>query len=301
MIDLKSAASNPWLLDPERLAALHRHAARVAHPGNLPKIEPRIATAAMRKTKGKIAVLSVQGIIEQRTSLWGWLFGSFATSDGEAALDRLVKAPDISCIVLDIDSPGGTSYGVEEFAGAVQAAKAAKPVYAIANSIAGSAAYWIASQATQLVVTPSGEVGSIGAYIMHTDCSEALAEDGVKVTIVKAGKYKAEGNPYEALTDAGRDQMQATVDALYTRFVKAVAAGRGTSPDEVRSKMGQGRMVPAEKAVAAGMADKVMTFSQLLDRLGGEGLAPIEGSRMSAEMLRLQHEQRKRLTAVNLP
>lgn len=299
MIDLNSLASGLWLMDIDRLLAMQRLALRDLR--NLPSPEDlaaarQTAAAAMRAIKGKVAVFPIQGVIEHRMSMWGYFYGSFSTELGEQVLAQLLAARDVEAIVLDIDSPGGTSYGTEEFAEKLYEARAVKPIYAVANSMAASAAYWIASAATQIAVTPGGDVGSIGVYAMHVDYSQALAEAGIKVTIAKAGKYKAELNPYEPLTEEARDYLQESVDDTYTKFTKAVARNRGVSVVEVRDKFGQGRVLPAEKAKAVGMADRVLSLSALLERLGGSGLADLgKGRRSSAEVLRLRHARQKSL------
>src|SRR5690606_18611702 len=141
----------------------------------------------------------------------------------------------------------------------------------MANSMAASAAYWIASAADQVIVTPSGDVGSVGVYTMHVDYSEALANEGIKVNIVKAGKYKAELSPYHPLSDEGRDFLQEQVDDTYSRLVKTLARNRDVSVQTVRNDFGQGRIVPAAKAVEAKMADRIMTFSELLNKLTAGG------------------------------
>jgi ClpP class serine protease len=127
-----------------------------------------------------------------------------------------------------------------------------------------SAAYWIASAADKIYVTPGGEIGSVGVLAVHTDISQANESEGRKVTIIKAGKYKAEGNPYEPLNDESTAELQKGVDRYYDMFVKDVAAGRRASVSKVRSDFGQGRLMSPEDAVSAGMADGVMAFSDVM-------------------------------------
>ncbi|MCC7371633.1 MAG: S49 family peptidase, partial [Chloroflexi bacterium] len=132
-----------------------------------------------------------------------------------------------------------------------------------------SAAYWIASSADEIVVTPSGEVGSIGVFTAHEDISAALEAEGVTVTLISAGKYKTEGNPFEPLSEEARGAIQARVDDYYSMFVRAVARGRGVKPADVRGGFGQGRVVGADEAVRLGMADRVGTMAQTVERLAG--------------------------------
>jgi hypothetical protein len=184
-----------------------------------------------------------------------------------ARLANLVANPDVGAIIIDVDSPGGAVAGTSEAADAVRAAAAVKPVYALADSLAASAAYWIASQASQLWVTPSGAVGSIGIIGMHMDVSKALEMSGVTATVITAGKYKGEQSPFAPLSEEARAHIQSQADAEHANFIRAVAAGRRVSQEMVASDFGQGRIVPAAKAVKAGMADRVGTMADLVGSL----------------------------------
>jgi signal peptide peptidase SppA len=176
--------------------------------------------------------------------------------------------PFVGAVLFNIDSPGGSADLVPEFAAEILAARGGdKPIWAVANTDAASAAYFIASQADRLLVTPSGYVGSIGVYTAHTDISAAMEKAGVKTTLISAGEFKVDGNPFEPLTDTAAAEMQTQVDAIYEVFVQAVADGRGTDTKTVNDTFGQGRMVMAAEAVKRGMADGVATLEQALTQL----------------------------------
>jgi ClpP class serine protease len=115
-----------------------------------------------------------------------------------------------------------------------------------------------------VVVTPSGEVGSIGVYAAHEDISGMLEQDGVKVTLVSAGKYKTEGNPFEPLSDEAREYIQGRVDEYAAMFHRAVAAGRGVAVERVRSEFGEGRVFGAQEGVSRGLADRVGTLDETI-------------------------------------
>jgi signal peptide peptidase SppA len=168
----------------------------------------------------------------------------------------------VAQILLDIDSPGGSVYGVQELAAEIAASR--KPVVAIANSLAASAAYWLGSAASEFHVTPGGEVGSIGVWMAHEDWSKAVADAGVNVTLIAAGQYKVEGNPYEPLSADARKFLQSRVDDYYQTFTRAVAKGRKVGVDAVRGGMGQGRVLGADQAKAEGMVDSIATFDQVV-------------------------------------
>jgi hypothetical protein len=140
-----------------------------------------------------------------------------------------VANPDIGAIVIDVDSPGGLLDLIPETAAEVFNARGTKPIIAVVNTLACSAAYWIAAQADELVSTPSGSAGSVGVYRIHEDWSGANEQMGIDPTYVYAGTYKTEGNPDEPLGDDARAEWQTHVDLIYGEFTTAVAEGRGVS------------------------------------------------------------------------
>ncbi len=225
-----------------------------------------------RETKGTaVAIIPVYGVIAQRMSLMDEISGPGGTSTERVMKDikAAVADPAVSSILLDIDSPGGTVYGVPELAKEIYELRGRKPIVAIANSLAASAAYWIASAASEFHITPSGEAGSIGVFAEHLDMSKWLESEGLKPTLIHAGEYKIEGNQYEPLSDEAAAEIQRGVDRYYGMFTKAVAKYRGVSDAKVRSDFGKGRVFGAEEAVSSGMSDKISTFEQVLTRLSG--------------------------------
>ncbi|HEX7050180.1 MAG TPA: phage major capsid protein, partial [Longimicrobiales bacterium] len=131
-----------------------------------------------------------------------------------------------------------------------------------------SAAYWIGTAASEFVVTPSGEVGSIGVYGVHLEFSRMLEMDGVTATVIRAGEHKAEGNPFEPLSPDALAHMQAQIETYYDAFVRAVARQRGVSVSRVLRDWGQGRTALAEQAVELGMADRIATLEEVLADVG---------------------------------
>jgi capsid assembly protease len=142
-----------------------------------------------------------------------------------------------------------------------------------------SAAYWLAASASEIVALPSAQVGSIGVFSMHEDVSKALDEKGVKVTLISAGKFKTEGNPFEPLSDDAKAAVQGTVDFYYGQFTSDVANGRGVAVDSVRAGFGEGRVVTAKDALKLGMIDRVGTLDDVVGDLL-RGKAP-QGQRAS--------------------
>lgn len=267
--------ATPWALMPERMAAYasmlaRQYAAPRAGEEEGPEYmdsPQRIAAAPRRNNarSGAIAVIPVYGAIVQRASQIDICEGGTSTQQISAALADAMADDTVAQVLLDIDSPGGSVYGLQEVASEVS--RAQKPVIAVANSLAASAAYWLGTAASEFYVTPGGEVGSIGVWQAHQDWSKALAEQGVNVTLISAGKFKVEGNPYQPLDAEAQSFMQSRVDDYYGAFTKAVAKGRKVGIDQVRNGMGQGRVLGAEQAVAEKMVDGIATFDEVVARM----------------------------------
>jgi signal peptide peptidase SppA len=249
------AAAQPWALMPECIAA-------IANPFAIrgeAQARPVLSRPAGSAT-GAIAVISLSGVISQHPD---W-FSDTSLDQFSADLMGAVNDPGVGAILISIDSPGGSVYGVAEAADLILAAREKKPIVALANSLAASAAYWLGCCASQLYCTPSGEVGSIGVWQAHMDFSGAMADAGIAVTLISAGKFKTEGNPYQPLDEDAQDFMQSRVDDYYADFTGAVAAARNTDVQTVINGMGQGRVLGASAAKKAGMIDGVMTFAQVV-------------------------------------
>lgn len=214
-----------------------------------------------------VGLIPLHGLITPRPTLLSLLFGGGGGLEAfREQLREAVDNDDLDAIVLDVDSPGGSIALVEETAAEIRAAREVKPVHAVANVDAASAAYWLASQASSLSVTPSGMVGAIGTYSVHVDYTDQNDKLGVKPTYISAGKYKVERNPDAPLDDEAAGYMQTVVDDAYARFVRDVAAGRGTTERAVRNGYGEGRMLTSDDALAEGMVDRVETLEHTVER-----------------------------------
>lgn len=303
--------STPWAILPEKLremeAFIQAKAAGRVPPGEGPPLmrslpidarlaamddyddRPRPAAGPPRPNQviGRTAIINVYGVLSQRMNLFSSFSGGTSTELIGQQLDSAMADKTIRSIVLRIDSPGGDVFGTEELARKIHAARAEKKIIAVADSMAASAAYWLAAQATEIVVTTGGQVGSIGVVAVHQDESKAEEMAGVKTTLIHAGKFKVEGSPTLPLSAEGRDHYQAIVDAYYRMFVAAVARGRSVTETRVERDFGQGRMKVAKDAVESGMADRVATLEQVLHRLGADAAAAASAAASTANVVAL--------------
>lgn len=298
---VRALEGSKWAMDP---MAFERYAARVLSVPTCPsgrkvaKMRERwldkgnqAAAGAVKAAKGKVGVIGIHGPVQQRMTAELEKAGGTPLDYVGRAFDTLIAAPDVSAILLHIDSPGGEIYGTGELAQKIFDARGSKPIYAIADSMCCSAVYWIGTAADVLCCTPGGDVGSVGVYCMHVDESKAMDQAGIMVSLITAGKYKAELSSTQPLTDDARAYVQAGVDETYGKFIAAVAKHRGMTESKVQSKFGQGRVVGADAALAAGMIDKVMSIDQMMEKLTGGQMNVSRG--MSADVLRMRHEWQK--------
>jgi capsid assembly protease len=256
---LTALYSDPWAIRSEVLAAV-THQVRSAVEANTSIIRVAAAPGRSVARQGAVAVLPMHGIIRQRADAFMAFFGGTSTEHFGRLLGQVLGDAAVSSVVIEIDSPGGSVEGVAELGDLIYRSRGRKPIIAVANSLAASAAYWLGSQADELVVTPSGQLGSIGVFVVHEDISRALEREGVKPTIISAGRDKTLGNPFEPLSARARAHLQERVDDYYGMFVSAVARGRKTTAAAVRAGFGEGRVVGAREAVRLGMADRVATL-----------------------------------------
>lgn len=219
---------------------------------------------------GQIAVLPLRGVIAHHAGMEMQISGGTSTVAFARAFDEALNTPDVSAIVIDCDSPGGTVDGVPELAARIYAARGqGKQIIAAVNAHCHSAAYWLASQCDSICITPSGEAGDIGVMTIRTDCSAMEAKEGVTRTLIKAGKFKGEGNPSFAPSDSEIAAQAQRVDGMYAMFTADVAKGRGVTQSAVQGGMGEGRSLGAKLALQAGLVDRIETFEQTLGRLAG--------------------------------
>lgn len=271
------ALGQPWAVTPQMLHTIQavlgeRVMGRIPSPE---EIAARVEAAGGRgrapgpggSISGAIAVMPIYGVIMQRMGMLEEISGGTSTEALSRQFRALVTDPSVGTIVLDIDSPGGGVYGVQEFAEEVFLAREQKRVVAVANSLAASAAYWIASAAEEVVVTPGGEVGSIGVYMLHEDWSGAYEAAGVTPTLIRFGDNKGEGLPAIPLDDTAKAHFQERVDAYGRVFVDAVARNRGVSSATVMQDFGQGLVFGSRDAVRFHLADRVETLEQTIERL----------------------------------
>ncbi|MBP6801003.1 MAG: S49 family peptidase [Zoogloea sp.] len=214
-----------------------------------------------------IAQIPILGTLVRRSSYLGAASGLTSYHDIEAMAESAFADPQVKAVLLEIDSSGGEAGGVFDLAQRLRtlAQNSGKPLWAIADEAALSAAYALACAADRLWLTRTAEVGSIGVVAVHIDESAADAKAGMTYTFLHAGAHKVDGHPHAPLSEAVATDIQSDIEGLHSQFIDLVAGFRHLSPDAIRAT--EARVYRGEAALAAGLADQIGTPREALAAL----------------------------------
>ncbi|EFG2212875.1 TPA: S49 family peptidase [Escherichia coli] len=206
-------------------------------PGMLAETDEYMAggkrPARVYRVVNGIAVLPVTGTLVHR--LGGMRpFSGMTGYDGiVACLQQAMADSQVRGVLLDIDSPGGQAAGAFDCADMIYRLRQQKPVWALCNDTACSAAMLLASACSRRLVTQTSRIGSIGVMMSHVSYAGHLAQAGVDITLIYSGAHKVDGNQFEALPAEVRQDMQQRIDAARRMFAEKVAMFTGLSVDAV--------------------------------------------------------------------
>jgi signal peptide peptidase SppA len=291
----------PWAIIPEKLLEIqniyftHLRGEKI----DIKAIEAQIGKPLDNKKKTYevqegIAVIPIEGVLAKRANLFMRISGGTSMQLLEKDIDEAMADPDVKSLLFLIDSPGGTVDGTQELANHIYGLRGKKPMTSYAESLMGSAAYWIGSSADEIVMSgDTTQVGSIGVVATHVDVSKAEESAGIKTTEIIAGKYKRIASSYAPLSDEGRAVIQDIVDHLYSVFVTGVVQNRGASEDKVLTDMADGRIFLGQKAIKAGLVDRIETLDQTIGRMSKRGTPEHIRMVMNNRIRMLQEEKEK--------
>lgn len=212
-----------------------------------------------------IEVIPVSGILVSRGGHINACETMTSYEGLRAQIRQAVADPMVERVVLDIDSPGGAAVGAFELAADIRAMSLQKPITGIVNYMAYSGGYLIGSACSELVVSQTSGLGSIGVIASHMDRSKMEENMGVKVTTVFAGAHKNDLSPHEPLTDQSLKFLNDLVQESYQLFVEAVADYRGLSVQQVIAT--EAGLFRGKAGIAAGLADRMQSPQDAVDEL----------------------------------
>jgi signal peptide peptidase SppA len=216
------------------------------------------------RIEGSVAVIELKGSLIEGRAGFGRYFGMMGYLDLADMLVGAVMNPRVTSILLDVNSGGGQVAGVMDAGEMLSRVSSVKPVVTYTGGTMASAAMWVGAASGTVLASQTAEVGSLGVIMVHMERSKQLEDAGVKATIIRSGKFKSLANPYEPLTAAAEEQLQAKADQLYDLFLGNMAEYRKLSTTRADSQFGQGRTFIGAKAMEVGLVDQITNYEGAL-------------------------------------
>ncbi len=267
---------DPWAITETALHTILEVAAREneAPEAVAAKLGRQLQNSYNATERDGVAIIPVTGPLFRYANIFTAISG--ASSYELIARDFMsaLENPQISSIILDIDSPGGEVNGVSELASMIFDARSTKPIIAYASGDAASGAYWIASAADEIVVSETSALGSIGVVGIYR--GKSATESAETVEIVSSQSPLKRLDP---MSDDGRAKLQTRIDSMADVFVSTIARNRSVTPDHVLEHYGGGDVMIGAHAVNAGLADRIGSLERLITELSSPKTQspPIEG------------------------
>jgi signal peptide peptidase SppA len=217
-------------------------------------------------TYDNVAVIPIHGLLTKRAEFFSSFFGAISYEEIHELILTALEDSKVHSVLLDIDSPGGEVGGLFDLVDFIYESRNVKPIYAMANDHAFSAAYAIASATSKIFVNRTSGVGGVGVIATHMDVSEYDKKEGIKYTTIFAGDKKNDLSPHEPLSDEAISDLQKEVDRLYKMFVAVVARNRNISTAQVKAT--QAAMYFGADALSLGLADEIADFRKCLSIIG---------------------------------
>lgn len=212
-----------------------------------------------------VAVISISGPTISGSAGFMRMFGVVGYTDIQEAFAEAAADSSVRSILAVYASGGGAVPGCDECSEFIASVSKVKPVVSYAAGNMQSAAYWLGSAGARVYASRTSFVGSIGVFTVAIDRSKQLENDGIKVKVVRSGKWKGLGTGLEPFTDEYLESVQAKVDQLNAVFEERVAANLGVPRSQVSSRMGQGREFLAAEAVEVGLIKAVATSQEAFE------------------------------------
>ncbi|MDV6226297.1 S49 family peptidase [Nitratireductor aquimarinus] len=213
---------------------------------------------------GRIAVIEIEGSLINKGKWIGKSSGQTTYEGIITQVNAVIDDSSVEGVILEIDSFGGEVTGAFDCAERLYELSQAKPTIAILTDHALSAGYLLAATARQIVIPQNGQAGSIGVISMHVDASKWLADQGLSVTILKAGARKADFNAYQPLPPEVLEEALTDMEAMRRDFAATVARFRAGRLSFDAAMATEAKCFRGEAAVEAGLADAVARPSQVL-------------------------------------
>lgn len=272
LLALQFLASQAWALPPSMLADMEAIARRELQVGRLDALTTRdgesLNSAPSVEMRDGVALIKVRGVVSRYASWMHDICGGTSTEALAKSLSTAIEDPKARAVVLWIDSPGGQVNGLNEMAELIYQSRGSKRIVAYVGGQACSAAYWMASACSEVVIDATAELGSVGTVAGFRIPPQAEGEQRIEIVSSNAPNKRL-----DPTSEAGQSAVQTIVDDLETVFIDAVSRNMGVTRDKVLADFGRGGTFIGAKAVQQGMAHRLGSLEGLIAELGGRGQA----------------------------
>lgn len=281
--------TSPWAIQPETLSEItafyqaHMRGEKVDWAGMESRLAINLSSNRLEaEIVDGVAVLPITGVLGKDLGLFDRLFGGTDTREAGQVFDSMIADPNVTAVVLRIDSPGGTVDGTQDLAQKIFNARGSKPIVSFVDGDMMSAAFWIGAAADRVLISnKTAHVGSVGVRMTLMDQSKFNEQMGVKVTNIVTGRWKAAGSPHQPLSADEKNMFQSMVDTLMGVFVVDLAEFMNTTPEAIMENLGDARILIGQQAIDQGVVDGVSTLDALIKELSQGGGDSLAGSGMS--------------------
>lgn len=220
------------------------------------------------QVEGNVGILRINGSLTNRYSFWNRFFSVVSYDEIRDAAISLANDEEISSILMEIDTGGGSAHGVSEVADLLRDIDAnIKPIEAHTSMYVFSAGMWIASSARKISANKVSEQGSIGVIITMMSYHELYKKAGIETKVIRAGKYKALGQPTEPLSEEVIKMAEQKADKLYGYFLEAMIQGRPNLSLGNKDVWAEGKTFFADEALPIGLIDEIQSFDKVVAKL----------------------------------
>jgi signal peptide peptidase SppA len=262
---IKNLLNKPLLIHADALNSILGQLSLQIQEGSVPE-KKALSGSGVPKNSGGIAIIPVLAYLSNHyDEEMAWYYGNTSYDNIRAQLRAALADPACTGILLYVDSPGGEVSGCFDLVDEIYQARSLKPIYAVADETAFSAAYAIASAAEKIFIPRTAGAGSVGVICAHMDCSKLEEQIGIKYTAIFAGARKNDFSAHEPLSKEARVIAQKMVDDTYDIFAKTVARNRGVDAKAIRAT--EASLYFGKDAVEAGLVDAIMSVDKAMSTI----------------------------------
>lgn len=268
LMALQFLASQAWALPPTMLADMQAIAMREIAAGRWEALTNKdgesLKAAPIVEVRDGVALIKVRGVVSRYASWMHDICGGTSTEALAKSLSASIDDPKVRAVVLWIDSPGGQVNGLNEMAEMIYQARGRKKIVAYVGGQACSAAYWMASACSEVVIDATAELGSVGTVAGFVIRPALEGEQRIEIVSSNAPNKRL-----DPTSEEGQAAVQTIVDDLETVFIDATARNMAVTRDKVLADFGKGGTFIGAKAVKQGLAHRLGSLEGLIAELSG--------------------------------